>query len=94
MRRRVRPTPPSHSSPPVVARPRSFVSAVILALAPLVLAVAHAISYAAEDDARRVAHAAFLAAEEWRAEATATLYANMTDTDWDTAARWKAYRTR
>ena len=91
MRRRVRPTPPSHSSPPVVARPRSFVSAVILALAPLVLAVAHAISYAAEDDARRVAHAAFLAAEEWRAEATATLYANMTDTDWDTAARWKAY---
>jgi hypothetical protein len=43
------------------------------------------------DEAKRVAHRAFLAAEAWRQAEVTLLYANMTDEDWDTAARWKRY---
>ena len=46
---------------------------------------------ASPDEARRTAHRAFLAAEAWRQEAVNALYANITDADWDTAARWKRY---
>ncbi len=35
--------------------------------------------------------AAFQAAEAWRQAEGAKLYANMTDQDWDTAARWKLH---
>jgi len=43
------------------------------------------------DEARKTAHRAYLAAEAWRHEEAEILYANMTDADWDTAARWKSY---
>ena len=46
---------------------------------------------ASPEEAKRVVHRAFLAAEAWRAEQAAALYVNMTDADWDTAARWKRY---
>ena len=46
---------------------------------------------ASPDEGKRVAHRAFLAAEAWRAERASVLYANMSDADWDTAARWKSY---
>ena len=40
---------------------------------------------------KRVVSEAFLAAEAWRRDETAKLYANMTDEDWETAARWKRF---
>ena len=43
------------------------------------------------DTARRVSLDAFNAAEEWRQARVDELYANMTDADWDSAARWKSY---
>ena len=46
---------------------------------------------ASPDEAKRAAHRAFVAAEAWRAEQAAMLYANMSDADWDSAARWKGY---
>jgi hypothetical protein len=46
---------------------------------------------ASPDEARRVSHEAFLAAEAWRQELATALYANMTDAEWDSAARWKRY---
>jgi hypothetical protein len=46
---------------------------------------------ASPEEAKRTAHRAFLAAEAWRQELVGTLYANMSDADWDTAARWKRY---
>ena len=45
----------------------------------------------APDTALRVAREAFDAAEAWRQARVLELYANMTDLDWDTAARWKSY---
>jgi hypothetical protein len=45
----------------------------------------------APDTARRISMAAFNAAEEWRQVRVLELYANMTDADWDSAARWKSY---
>ena len=46
---------------------------------------------ASPDNGRSVANRAFLAAEAWRQEQVNIHYANMTDTDWDTAARWKSF---
>ena len=43
------------------------------------------------DEGKRTAQQAFAAAEQWRQEQMFALYANMTDADWDTAARWKSY---
>lgn len=43
------------------------------------------------DAARLAARQAADAAEAWRRETMLRLYANMTDDDWDTAARWKRY---
>ena len=60
-------------------------------------AEAHAAAVAAEaraaspDEAKRVAYRAFQEAEAWRVREAAVVYANMTDADWDTAARWKGY---
>jgi hypothetical protein len=45
----------------------------------------------APDTARRISMDAFNAAEEWRQARVLELYANMTDADWDSAARWKSY---
>jgi hypothetical protein len=46
---------------------------------------------ASPDEAKRVASAAFFASESWRQQQVDVLYANMTDADWATAARWKRY---
>ena len=54
-------------------------------------AAAMALRAESPDEAKRVAHRAFLAAEAWRQAEVTLLYANMTDEDWDTAARWKRY---
>jgi hypothetical protein len=43
------------------------------------------------DEAKRVAYRAFVAAEAWRVEQAALLYANMSAADWDAATRWKSY---
>ena len=45
----------------------------------------------APDTARRISMDAFNAAEEWREARVQELYANMTDADWDSAARWKSH---
>ena len=45
----------------------------------------------APDSARRISTDAFTAAEEWRLARVLELYANMTDAEWDSAARWKSY---
>ena len=54
-------------------------------------AAAMALRAESPDEAKRVAHRAFLAAEAWRQAEVTLLYANMTVEDWDTAARWKRY---
>lgn len=46
---------------------------------------------AEETAALAAARDAFYAAEAWRQERVLELYANMSDADWDTAARWKSY---
>ena len=67
------------------------------ALASAAIADGKAAAAAAEahagspDESRRAAHAAFLAAEAWRYGEAVALYANMTDAEWDSAARWKGY---
>ena len=84
------------------AWPRLLTLVVIVALAALVgLAHSAAASQAAlaaaearaesPDEARKTAYGAYLAAEAWRQEQAGVLYADMTDADWDTAARWKSY---
>jgi hypothetical protein len=43
------------------------------------------------DHRKRILQEAFAAAERWREELVPTVYANMTDNDWRTAARWIGY---
>ena len=51
----------------------------------------HAYLAAEADEALKILHRAYLAAEAWRWETANALYADMTGADWDTAARWKSY---
>jgi hypothetical protein len=75
----------------VAAAEAAAAAATAAALASAGRAAAAEARAASPDEGKDVANKAYVAAEAWRGKLAASLYANMTDADWDTAARWKRY---